>query len=201
MSSLLELLTQQMGSGTVAKLSQQLGTDQESTEKAMSTALPLLMGALARNASKGDGAEALHRAVSKDHDGSVLDNLPGFLSNPDLDDGNAILSHVLGNRRAAVETGVSQSSGLDMQRVTQLMAMIAPLVLGAIGREQRQKKLDPGALSNVLAGERKQVERDNPALGGLASLLDADKDGQIADDIFAKVGKGILGSLFGGKRR
>jgi hypothetical protein len=45
------------------------------------------------------------------------------------------------------------------------------------------------------------VERDNPALGGLASLLDADKDGQIADDIFAKVGKGILGSLFGGKRR
>lgn len=201
MSSLLELLTQQMGTGTVATLSQKLGADQESTQKAMSAALPLLMGALARNASKRDGAEALHRAVSKDHDGSILDDLPAFLSKPDLTDGNAILGHVLGNRRAAVETGVSKTSGLDAQHVTQLMAMIAPLVLGAIGRVQRDKKLDPGALSSILAGEQKQAERDNPALGGLASLLDADKDGQIADDIFAKIGKGILGSIFGGKRR
>jgi hypothetical protein len=201
MSSLLELLTQQVGGGTITQMSQQLGADKDSTEQAMTTALPLLLGALARNTTKPDGAAALHRAVAKDHDGSVLDNLSGFFDKPDLTDGNAILGHVLGNRRSAIEAGVSKSSGLDSQRVTQLMAMIAPLVMGALGRVQREQKLDPGALSNVLAGERKQVERDNPALGGLASLLDTDGDGQIADDILAKVGKGFLGKLFGAKRR
>lgn len=201
MASLMELLTQQMGSGSVRQIGQRLGADDQSTEKAMAAALPMLLGALARNSAKPDGAAALHRAVTKDHDGSVVDNLSGFLNNPDLKDGNAILGHVLGTRRAAVETGVSKTSGMGGQQVAQLMAMLAPLVMGALGRVQRQQKLDPGGLSNVLAGERQQVERNNPALGGLASLLDQDGDGQIADDLLGKVGKGILGSLFGGRGR
>ncbi len=45
----------------------------------------------------------------------------------------------------------------------------------------------------MLAGERKVAESSR-SLGGLASLLDADSDGQIADDV-AKLGKGLLGKL------
>ena len=197
MSSVLELLMQQMGSGTASQVGQKLGTDQQATEKAMAAALPLVLGALARNAARPGGADALHRAVAKDHDGSVLDNLSGFFSKPDVTDGNAILGHVFGNRRAAVEAGVGKASGMNGQQVSQLMAMLAPLMMGALGRVQRQQKLDPGALSNVLAAERQQIERQSPGLGGLASLLDADGDGQIADDLMEKVGKGLLGSLFG----
>lgn len=192
---------QQMGSGSVKQVSQRLGADEQSTEKAMAAALPMLLGALARNSTKPDGAQALYRAVTKDHDGSVVDNLSGFLNNPDLNDGNAILGHILGNRRPAVETGVSKTSGMGGQQVAQLMATLAPIVMGALGRVQRQQKLDASGLGNVLASERQQVERDNPALGGLASLLDQDGDGHIADDLFSKIGKGLLGSLFGGGRR
>ncbi len=197
MSSVMELIMQQVGSGTASQVGQRLGSNQQVTEKAMAAALPLVLGALARNASRPGGAEALHRAVAKDHDGSVLDNLSGFFNSSDLNDGNAILGHVFGNRRAAIETGVGKASGMNGQQVSQLMAMLAPLVMGALGRVQRQQKLDSGALSNVLAAERQQVEAKSPGLGGLASLLDADGDGQIADDLMGKVGKGLLGSLFG----
>jgi hypothetical protein len=200
MPSILEMLTQQLGSGTATDLSRRLGADEHQTSAAMSAALPVLLGALARNSAKPEGAAALHRALEKDHDGSVLDNLAGFLDKPDENTGNGILGHVLGNKRSAVEAGVSKASGLDAQGVTKMMTMLAPLVMGALGRTQRQQRLDPGALAGALGAERQQIEKQSPALGGLAGLLDADGDGQIVDDLVGKLGKGLLGSLFGRRR-
>lgn len=158
------------------------------------------MGALARNAAKPEGATALHEARANDHDGSVLNNVTGAVNRTDLTDGNAILGHVLGDRRSAVETGVSKLSGLGGQQVTQLLAMLAPVVMGALGKMQRQQSLDPSGLATALAGERQGLDKVLPNLGGLAGLLDADGDGQILDDVLGKV-TGALGGLFGAAAR
>jgi hypothetical protein len=196
MSGLLDLLTSQLSGSQLSAMSRQLGAEENATKNAMGAALPVLLGALARNSAKPDGAASLHGALSKDHDGSVLDNLSGFLGKPDTAAGDGILKHVLGGRRSAVETGVSHASGLDGAKVTQLMAMLAPVVMGAVGRTQRQQNLDASGVANMLAGERQRAESGSPALGDLARLLDSDGDGQIADDV-AKLGNGLLGNLFG----
>ncbi len=196
MPSIMDLLSQQLGNNAISDLSRQLGTDKAHTEKAMTAALPVLMGALARNASKPEGAEALSRALDRDHDGSVLDNLSGFLNQPDEKAGNGILKHVLGAKRAPVEAGVSKASGLDANAVAKMMTMLAPLVMGTLGRAKRQQGLDPNALAQALGSERQQIEQRSPGLGGLASLLDADGDGQVLDDVLGKAGKGLLGRLF-----
>ncbi len=193
--SVLNLLTQQLGGSAVTDISRQLGSNQKATENAMAAALPMLMGALARNASKPDGARALHDALSRDHDGSVLENLSGFLQKPDEQAGNGILRHVLGNKRNTVEAGVAKASGMDAGSVSKMMAMLAPLVMGTLGRTQRAGNMDATALAGVLANERKEVEKSNPALGGLSRLLDRDGDGDVTDDI-ANLGKGLLGGLF-----
>ena len=198
MASLLETLTGQLGAGGLDQLSRRLGADQGQTQQAIAAALPMLLGALARNASRPDGAAALHQALTRDHDGSALDDLARAVAHADLGDGNAILGHVLGPRRDAVETGVSRVSGLDAQRAGQLLAVLAPIVMGAIGRMQRQKQLDPASLGGALAGERQNIERAAPGLGALTALLDADGDGQIADDLIGRLGQG-LGGLFGRK--
>ncbi len=196
MPSIMDLLSQQLGNNAISDLSRQLGTDKAHTEKAMTAALPVLMGALARNASKPEGAEALSRALDRDHDGSVLDNLSGFLNQPDEKAGNGILKHVLGAKRAPVEAGVSKASGLDANSVAKMMTMLAPLVMGTLGRAKRQQGLDTNALAQALGSERQQIEQRSPGLGGLASLLDADGDGQVLDDVLGKAGKGLLGRLF-----
>lgn len=192
----MDLLTQQLGSNAASDLSQKLGADRAKTETAMAAALPVLLGALARNASKPEGAESLNRALERDHDGSVLDNLSGFLNNPDENTGNGILKHVLGNRRQSVEAGLSKTTGLDPNGVGKLMAMLAPVVMGTLGRAKRQQGLDPKGLAAALGTERQQLEQRSPGLGGLAGLLDADGDGQVLDDVMGKVGKGLLGRLF-----
>jgi hypothetical protein len=196
MSSLIEMLTQQLGSQqSLGQLGRQLGTDQRATENAVGAALPVLLGALARNSAEASKAESLDRALSK-HDGSVLDNLGGFLDAPDVDDGNGILRHVLGDRRQSVETGVSRASGLDMSMVAKLLPMLAPVVMGALGRQKRDNGLNSAGLSELLGSERRQMEQSSPAAGMLGKLLDQDGDGSIADDV-AKLGTGLVSGLFG----
>ena len=234
MSGILDLLNQQLNGPAVRQMSSQLGADPESTQKALSAALPMLVGGLARNAQSSEGAQSLANALERDHDGSLLDGLAGLLGGAsggsggglgallggasggggglgDLlgglmgggvpagktTDGDGILGHILGDKRGAVEQGVARSSGLDAGTVGKLLPMLAPLVMGALGRAKKQQNLDAGGLASMLNQERARVERDTPGMqeGGLLGMLDMDNDGDVSDDV-AKLG-GMLGSFFG----
>lgn len=199
MSSLFGMLVEQLTDDRrVSRLSGQLGTDQASTKNALGAALPVLLGALARNSGDTNGARALDRALDR-HDGGILDDLDGFLDQPDVDDGNGILRHVLGDRRGNVEAGVSKASGLDPSLVGKLLPVLAPVVIGALGRQKRQQNLDAVGLAGMLESEQRQLEQNNPAMGMLQGLLDRDRDGSVADDVMGQIGKGLLGGLFGGR--
>lgn len=194
MSSLLSTLTQQLGGDAIQQISAQLGTDPASTQTAVGAALPLLLGALGRNTASPDGAAALSTALQQ-HDGSVLNNLTGFLSSGgNIQDGSAIVGHVLGGKQEAVANSLSQVSGLNAGSTSQLLAMLAPVVMGALGKTQREEGLNAGGLANLLSGEQSHADS---MLGGLASqLLDANHDGSIVDDV-VNMGSKLLGGLFG----
>ncbi len=191
--SLLEMLAQQAGGGLVTNLARQLGSDEDATGRAVSAALPALVGALARNAAAPGGAESLSNALQSDHDGSVLDDLGGLLGSGS-GAGDGILGHVLGNGRGAVEQSVSRSSGLDAGTIARLLPLLAPIVMGMLGKQQRQQGLDADGLAGMLSGEQARVERQAP--GMLGQLLDADGDGDATDDVM-RMGASLLGGLFG----
>lgn len=198
--SLLDLLQNQLAGEPAAHIGKQLGTDQAGAQKAIGAALPALMAALAGNARKKDGAASLAKALERDHDGGILDDLQGFLGRGDTKDGDGILKHALGGRRASVETEVAKQTGLDTKAIAGLLPMLAPLVMGALGREKKQKGLDIGGLASMLSGEGQRAKQMAPgALGLLGGLLDDEGDGLDAGDI-ADAGKGLLGKLLGGNR-
>lgn len=201
MSMIMDLLQQQLSGDAVKELSRQVGADEGATKNALGAALPMLLGALSRNASNGEGAQALLGAVQRDHDGSVLDDVMGFLGKGGTSDGSAILGHVLGNRKGMVEQGLAKTSGLDMAQVSKLLAMAAPLVLGALGKQQKASGgMDANGLMSLLGGERRSLEQKAPAeMGLLGSLLDSDGDGDVDIQDIAKKGLGMLGGLFGSK--
>jgi hypothetical protein len=93
---------------------------------------------------------------------------------------------------------VAKASGLDAAQVGQLLMMLAPLVMGALGRMKQQQGLGADQLPGVLAQSTAQMQQANPALGGLGSILDSNHDGQIADDVM-RMGSSMLGGLFGKK--
>jgi hypothetical protein len=193
MPSILDALSARLDEGALTQLSTRLGANEDATSKAIAAAVPLLLGALAKNASEGDGAQQLHQALVKDHDGSALDNPVVVADEAQLRDGDAILGHVLGDRRSIAEQGISRASGLDLSKVGPLLAMLAPLVMGALGRARTERNLDPGGLGQVLGEERKDLGARAPGvLGAIGQLLDRNKDGSVLDDV-----SGLLGGLFG----
>lgn len=201
-SSILDLLQQQLGGAAVGQISRQLGADQGATQNAIAGALPMLVTALANNSSKSGGAGALLSALDRDHDGSVLDDVAGFLGQGSAAQGAGagILKHVLGGRQEAAANGISKASGLDAGSAGQLMAMLAPLVMGALGKARRQGNLDDNGLAGMLQGEREKVQKSAPAgMGMLTQILDSDGDGDITDDV-AKMGMSMLGKFLGGRR-
>jgi hypothetical protein len=195
MDAITQLLLQQLSGGAVSQISKKIGADKQTTSSALSVALPLLVSALAKNSSQPDGAQSLHTALAKDHDGSILDNLSGFLSNPAAANGAGILGHVLGGQQPVVTKGLTQSTGLNTDQVGQLLQIAAPLVMGLLGKQQQQANLDPQGLTSFLGNQQQQVQASNPDLmSTLNTLLDANNDGSALDDIL-----GMAGKLLGGK--
>ena len=198
--SILEQLMGQLGGGVMQQMSQSLGADESSTRKGLGAALPVILEALNRNAAKPEGAQALDRALERDHDGGILDDLGGFLKAPQKGNGAGILGHVLGDRRGTVEQGLAKSTGLDASKMGGLLEMAAPLVMGALGRKRREGGLGGGGLADLLGGEREAARKREPeATDLLTSLLDQDGDGSVMDDITGKLGKGLLDRFLGGR--
>lgn len=182
MSNLTESLLAQLGSGGTAQIAQALGVDQQKAEGAIGSALPALMAGLANNAKKPEGAQALASALDN-HSPSVFDQLGSLIQSGGGADGQKILGHVLGQKQNGVQQQLAGSTGLDTGAIAKLLPMLAPLVLGFLSKQKQEKNLDPGALGSMLNEDRRATEAKSPGLGGLASILDADGDGSVMDDL------------------
>ena len=202
MNGILDLLADNIGGDNIGQLAGAIGASPQQTQTAVAAALPAMLTALNRNTNSNDGATALAGALERDHDGSLLDNLGGFLRGQlggRQADGGGILGHVLGGQRPQVEQGVAQASGLDMSQVSKLLPILAPIVMAALGRRKRQGGLDAGALSGMLGQDAQRARTAAPdgIMGALSGFLDKDGDGSIQDDIMQQAGRAALGKLFG----
>lgn len=153
MSSLFDLLGSQLGGSNLQQMSggiaDQLGIDPGQASAAVASAMPLLLGALAKNASTPHGANQLSSVLDRDHDGSVLDDLGSAFSGGASASGMRAVNHIFGADSASVTNHIGQQSGLDMAQVTKILAMLAPIVLGFLGTPapaagQRFRPRQPG---------------------------------------------------------
>ncbi len=204
MPDLTGLIGQALQGDALQQLSRQIGANEQQTQTAAMAALPVLLGAMKRNASTPEGASALTNALQNDHDGSILDNLGGFLGgslqNERAANGSGILGHILGGQQATVQQGLSQASGLDLSQIAKLLPLLAPIVMGALGRSQRQQpQQGGGGLMDVLTGATSSARQQAPSgmMGMLTGFLDKDGDGDIKDDLLKSAGSSVMGKIFG----
>ncbi len=198
-----------MGKQIISGVAGQTNQSESKTADVLSMAMPILMGAMNRNASTPEGAQGLMNALSSKHDGSILDNLGGLFSGgvdkAVMDDGAGILGHILGNKQPQVETALSSKSGLDAGSISQILKVAAPILLGFLGKQSRQQNVSsPDALSGLLGGLMGGGGSANQQQSLIESLLDSDGDGSYLDDLAGMVlnsggqKKGGLGGLLGG---
>ncbi|MGB1284785.1 MAG: DUF937 domain-containing protein [Polaribacter sp.] len=209
MAGILELLNSDLGKSIISGVAGSTGQETSKTSSVLTMALPVLMKAMERNSASTQGAEGLMGALDK-HDGSILDNLGDFFNggvNADvIQDGGNILKHVLGNKQQGVEKVLSQKSGMDANAVANILKTAAPILMGVLGKQSREKNVNNsndlgGLIGGLLGGSSADKEQSF-----LEQILDADGDGSVVDDVAGMIlggaskqkSGGMLGGLLGG---
>lgn len=196
MDAITQQLLQQLAGSGMSQISQTIGADEKTTNSALSLALPMLLSALAKNASEPQGARDLHKALAEDHDGSILEDVSGLLQNPQAANGAGILRHVLGSQQPTVTQKLSQTTGMQTDQVALLLQIAAPLLMGLLGKQRNQQGLDSNGLTSFLSEQQQMAKQQDPdMMSMLNTLLDMNQDGSALDDIL-----GMAGKLFGNNK-
>lgn len=184
MNAITQIITQQLSGNASSTIAQRFGISESTANTAIQMAVPLILAAMARNASQPQEAQSLHQAVATDHDGSIFDNLMGYLGNPQSANGAGILGHVFGSQQPVVQNNLAQATGMDQSSAGGLLETLAPLVMGSLGKAQQENGLDASGLSNLLNGQQQEAQANAPgAMNMLSSMLDQNKDGSSMDDL------------------
>jgi hypothetical protein len=156
--NLTDLLQGQLSEDMLSQLSQQLGgAEKEKTAAAATGIMNVLVGGLAKNASKPEGAQSLNNALERDNHDSLLENIMGMLggnqaaeSNQRAANGAGIINHILGDRQSGAVDMISKMSGLDQGQTGNLMTMLAPMLMGALGQQKKQNNLGADGIAGLV---------------------------------------------------
>jgi len=204
--SLMDDLLGQLQGEPMGQIAAQLGTDTGTAGQAVGAALPMLLGALGRNAGPPGGADALMGALQRDHAGQGAVDLGGLLGAfagsgatgggaaggglGDLlggllgggapasrqMDAGGILGHVFGGAQPHAEAGLGQATGLSGSQAGSLLKMLAPMVMAALAGRVSSGGLDAGGLGSLLGQERERVQQQGGPGAGLLGAV-LDQDG------------------------
>lgn len=205
-TSLTDDLLNQLQGQPLDQIGQQLGLSPSQANGAVSAALPLLLGALGRNAGQPQGAEALFGALQRDHSGLDIGSVLGSVMGGG-GQGGQILGHIFGARQQGAAQGLGAATGLGSGQANTLLQVLAPIVMaylakqmfsGGGGASAGLQSASPQGLGEVLGQEQQAITQQGGIGGGLlGAVLDRDGDG---DTDFSDL-IGLAGSVLGGGRR
>lgn len=190
MASILDFLDSDTGKQFIQKSSKEVDESPEKVKSALGMALPMLLGAMKKNSQSEEGKENLNKALEDEkHNGSVLDNLKSGNISAFLGEGSGVLKHIFGGKQGQIAEGVSSAVGMDSSKVSKLLQMAAPVVMGILGQQKRKDQVGKGGISDLLGSLMGSNSSHDQSL--LETFMDADGEGNIAKD--------VAGKLFGGK--
>lgn len=170
MQDLINMVLGSNNHGAVEQIANQLNLDKQQTNSALEQILPALQQGMKQNVQNEGGLSSLLAALSSSQNQQYVDN-PQQLAEPQaVDNGNAILGHLLGNKETSrqVASQAASKTGLDSGILKQLLPLAANMFMGSLAKE-----------SNTGSNQE----------GFLQGMLDADNDGSVLDDVAGMASK------------
>lgn len=201
-----DLFQGQINDILVDQISNQFGIqDRGQAESAVEGGFTTLLNAISKNVASPSGAEGLAGALDRDHDGSILDDIGGFLGgtrqseNTKMLNGAGILKHLLGGQQNQVVEMLGKATGLHQSQAGQMLMSLAPVVMGMLGRQKRMNNLDQRSLADMVTRGTLNFNKQSPTNTSLITrMLDKDGDGSAMDEIVSMGAKALFGSIFKG---
>ncbi|SMC54058.1 DUF937 domain-containing protein [Chryseobacterium sp. YR221] len=196
--SLIDLLTGNTSNQVAEQAENKFGISKNQVIALLAVATPLIISYLRNKSQDAKEAEALNSALDKDHNGSILNDASQVEARQA--EGGSILDHIFGGQKSTVENQLSQNTGISIDKLGPILAMLAPVVMGYIGQQKQQNNVGAGGLGDLLGG----------ILGNASSQAQAQQSSPLNDILGSVLGNGgqsqssgnplndILGSVLGG---
>jgi hypothetical protein len=205
-ANLLSLAQGALG-GDFSKLAGQFfGESQGTTQSALSSLLPAVLGSIAQKGATPQGASSLMALINGANlDVSSLGNLAGLFGgggsgvNALLKLGtSSLVPALLGDKSGALVSALSSSSGIKSSSATSMLAMIVPLVLTLLKKFIGDKGLDASSLSSLLSSQGPNLQgaldgKLTSALGFASPAAFLGGLGGQAADTAQRAGAAVLG--------
>lgn len=173
-TNLVSVVMQFLTPDMIAKIASVLGLDRSVAQKAIAGAIPALLASLADVASTPNGARQLTNTLTQQSDSleSMKNLVGGAGQNLVADSGTNMLSGLFGGGTMdTMAQTIGKFSGIGEGTSKSLLGMLGPVVLGALGQQQRSMGLDASGLASLLTSQKDQIARAVPS--GLAEQLSA----------------------------
>ncbi|GEN76859.1 DUF937 domain-containing protein [Chryseobacterium hagamense] len=212
---LIDLLTGNTGNQVAEQAETKFGISKTQVIALLAVAAPLIISYLRKKSQDANEAEALNNALDKDHDGSILNDVSQ--ADARQSEGSSILNHIFGEEKPNVESRLSQNTGISIDKIGPILSMLAPVIMGYIGKEKQQNNVGAGGLGDLLGGilgnasnESRQQHSSplNDILGSVLGGGNTQSSGNPLNDIIGSVlggneqkkqqGGGGLGDILGG---
>jgi uncharacterized protein DUF937 len=160
----------------IAQIASFLGLDRAATQKAAGGAVPALLAGLSDLVATPAGTSQLSKLLSQQQVGSVTDLLRNAGPEGLAETGSSMLSGLFGGRTMdAMAQALGRFAGTG-DSGSKLLGILGPIVLGALGQQQRSAGLDPNGLASLLRSQKDQfIAAIPPGLAdhlGAAGLID-----------------------------
>jgi Bacterial protein of unknown function (DUF937) len=171
-TNLISLVTQFLTPDMIGRIAAALGLDRGSIQTAISAAVPALLAGFTGAASKPGGAQNLVDAVKQQS--GMLDGFAKKVGSGGqsslIDQGSRSLTSLLGGQdQSALAGAVAKFSGLSPGASGSLLGMLAPIVMGIIGKQIGTRGLDVNSLTGLLSEQKDQIVKALPP--GFSNLL------------------------------
>jgi hypothetical protein len=201
--------------GAIGQVAQQLGVNEQVAEAGAAALLPAILGGFKKTTqAQPGGLEGLGGLLGSLGGGGLFDSVVSPEPTP-VEKGNDVLGQIFGSKDVSrsVAGHASEQTGIDPSLLKKMLPILAMLVAGYMAKQsgggeggglggllggmlggggQQAGGGLGGMLGNVLGGALGGGQQAAPAaggLGGLASMLDMDGDGNPLDDIIGMAGK------------
>lgn len=158
----------------VGRMAAATGLNRSDAQSGVSAAVPALLAAFTGLADKPGGAQSLVNAIKQQS--GVADNFASMIGGSNqasfIDRGSSLLSSLLGSHDSSqLASAVGRFAGLGQTKATSLIGMLAPLVMGLIGKQIGNRGIDVGSLTSLLGSQRDQIAQALP--GGMGQMLES----------------------------
>src|SRR5690606_13504915 len=156
--------------------------------------MPAVLGGFKKQAqTQPGGVEGLGGLLSQLGGGDLLDQVVGQQPT-DINRGNAVLGQIFGSKDVSrtVAQNAASKTGLDTGILKKMLPMLAMLAAGYLARQKGAAAAapsEPSGSGGGLGGILGDLLGGGSRGGGLASMLDMDRDGNPLDDILRAAGK------------